>query len=148
MVLCFFKKERISTLTFNNDLSVVLAFLVGPLPRSRSLKQRKTLGVRRILIWFYCILNLRRRKTAEGKPNERETEDPHMHHSSSSSSFEINYSDLTFDQAIGGGNFGRVYKGTYKGADVAIKRLELEVKNPDLITTKPPAENRTEICNP
>jgi len=50
-----------------------------------------------------------------------------MHHSSSSS-FEINYSDLTFDQAIGGGNFGRVYKGTYKGADVAIKRLELEVK--------------------
>ncbi|KAL6076117.1 Nucleolar protein NOP5, putative, expressed [Balamuthia mandrillaris] len=37
--------------------------------------------------------------------------------------WKVNYNDLTFDQRIGKGNFGEVYRGTYLGTDVAIKKL-------------------------
>jgi serine/threonine protein kinase len=36
---------------------------------------------------------------------------------------EISYSDLVFGKKIGAGGFAEVYKGTYRGTDVAIKRL-------------------------
>jgi LIM domain kinase 1 len=37
--------------------------------------------------------------------------------------WKIKYEDLEFGERIGKGNFGEVYKGTYLGTDVAIKRL-------------------------
>jgi len=37
--------------------------------------------------------------------------------------WKIPFQDLEFGERIGKGNFGEVYKGTYLGTDVAIKRL-------------------------
>jgi len=37
--------------------------------------------------------------------------------------WKVNYKDLVFGPMIGKGNFGEVYKGTWLGTDVAIKKL-------------------------
>jgi len=37
--------------------------------------------------------------------------------------WKIPFQELEFGERIGKGNFGEVYKGTYLGTDVAIKRL-------------------------
>jgi len=63
-----------------------------------------------------------------------------------SSKFIIEYSELTFDQEIGRGNFGAVFKGTWRGGEVAIKLL-LEKEN---LTEKEYEEFRSEaflMCN-
>ncbi len=37
--------------------------------------------------------------------------------------WKVNFDDLDLAERIGKGNFGEVYKGTYLGTDVAIKKL-------------------------
>ena len=37
--------------------------------------------------------------------------------------WKVNFDDLDLGERIGKGNFGEVYKGTYLGTDVAIKKL-------------------------
>lgn len=39
------------------------------------------------------------------------------------SQFHVNLSDIDFQEAVGSGSFGRVYRGVYKGKTVAIKRF-------------------------
>ncbi len=40
-------------------------------------------------------------------------------------SIEVPYADLTFEHRLGGGGFGDVFKGTWKGVAVAIKKLKI-----------------------
>lgn len=43
--------------------------------------------------------------------------------------YRIDYSSLTLGEPIGTGGFGVVFKGEYRGADVAIKKLKSQVMN-------------------
>jgi serine/threonine protein kinase len=40
-------------------------------------------------------------------------------------------SDFTEGERLGGGAFGHVYRGTFRGLDVAIKKVQIERQTPE-----------------
>ena len=50
-----------------------------------------------------------------------------------SADIAISLDDLTFQKVIGSGGFGTVWKGTYKGEPVAIKKLKKQTLTPEVL---------------